>query len=111
MPGLREADCSEGWSEAGEGYSEGGESTEPETRDMVVCHLSCHLIPDALGGDKIPPGLPPLLPWPKALGGDRMPPLGLPLARPLPPGGDKIPALGPTMPWLETNQLDWINCS
>ena len=36
MPGLREADCSEGWSEAGEawGYSEGGEITDPG--DMVM---------------------------------------------------------------------------
>ena len=37
MPGLREADCSEGWREAGEawGYSEGGEITEPEDIEKV----------------------------------------------------------------------------
>ena len=34
-------------------------------------------------------------------------PPGLPFTRPLPPGGDKIPVLGPTTPLLETNQLDW----
>ena len=42
MPGLREADCSEGWREAGEawGYREGGEITEPGHRDMVSSHRS-----------------------------------------------------------------------
>ena len=40
MPGLREADCSEGWSEAGEawGYSEGGEITDPGDEDMVMAN-------------------------------------------------------------------------
>ena len=38
VPGLREADCSEGWSEAGEacGYSEGGEITDPGDEVMVI---------------------------------------------------------------------------
>ena len=40
MPGLREADCSEGWREAGEawGYSEGGEITDPGDEDMVMAN-------------------------------------------------------------------------